>query len=140
MNKDSEYMSLRAEIISLVEIQYNYIVTMYTITIAIISLAIQQKNEWLFLLPYIILISFQRVISAKRNVMLRIAAYIAVFLDGDIGWEKNYNEIVNHTLNKHNNTEKFSKLKNVLSGRISSLQLGVVCSAGCIVMRTVHVL
>lgn len=140
MNKSYEYTSLRAEIISLVEIQYNYILAMYTISIAIISLAIQQQNEWIFLLPYIILFSFQRVISAKRNIMLRIAAYIAVFLDEDFGWEKNYNEIVDNTLNKHNSTEEYSDFKNVYSGRISSLQLGLVCSLGCIVLGVVHIL
>lgn len=84
----NEYLSLRSEIISLVDIQYNYILAMYTISIALISLAIQQQNEWIFLLPYIVLFSFQRVISAKRNIMIRIAAYIAVFLDEEFGWEK----------------------------------------------------
>lgn len=140
MNKAEEYASLRSEIISLVDIQYNYILAMYTISVAIISLAIQQQNEWIFLLPYIILISFQRVISAKRNIMLRIAAYIAVFLDGDFGWEKNYNEITNNTLNKHNNKKKFSWIKNILSGRVSSVQLGIVCSVGCVIININHIL
>lgn len=130
MNKE-EYISLRSEIISLVNIQCN--------TVAIITLAIQQKNEWIFLLPYIILFSFQRLISAKRNVMLRIAAYIAVFLDGDFGWEKNYSEITDNTLNKHNDKEKFSKFKDIVFGRISSLQLGVVCSVGCIITCVMHI-
>lgn len=140
MRKSEEYASLRSEIISLVDIQYNYILAMYTISIAIISLAIQQQNEWIFLLPYVILISFQRVISAKRNIMLRIAAYIAVFLDEDFGWEKNYKDIIDNTLNKHNNKKKFSWLKNIISGRISSLQLGVVCSVGCIIVSINNIL
>lgn len=139
MNKSEEYTSLRSEIISLVDIQYNYILAMYTISIAIISLAIQQQNEWIFLLPYIILFSFQRVITAKRFIMLRLAAYIAVFLDEDFGWEKNYNDIVDHTLKKHNRKKKFSWLKNIISGRISSLQLGVVCSVGCIIVCFRHI-
>ena len=79
MNKEEEHLSLRSEIISLVEIQNNYIIAMYTITIALITLAIQQKNVWIYLLPYVILFSFQRIILAKRDIMLRIAAYIAVF-------------------------------------------------------------
>ena len=140
MSKSEEYTSLRSEIISLVDIQYNYILAMYTISIAIISLAIQQQNEWIFLLPYIVLISFQRVISAKRNIMIRIAAYIAVFLDGDFGWEKNYNDIIDNTLKKHNNKKKFSWFKNIISGRISSLQLGIVCSMGCIIVSMNHIL
>lgn len=130
-NKE-EYNSLRTEIIELVNIQNNYIIAMYTITIAILSLAIQQENEWLFLLPYIILFSFQRIISAKNDGMLRIAAYIAVFLDENIGWEKNYNQIIKAT--RIANHDKFSKFMNVISGRISSMQLGVVCSLGCAIM------
>lgn len=136
MNKE-EYNSLRAEILGLINIQNNYIVAMYTITIAILSLAIQQQNEWLFLLPYVILFSFQRIISAKNDGMIRIAAYIAVFLDGEIGWEKNYSEIVNRTTNKR--SDKFSKLLNVISGRISSLQLGVVCSVGCSILSVLKI-
>lgn len=139
MNQSDEYTSLRSEIISLVEIQYNYILAMYTISIAIISLAIQQQNEWIFLLPYIILFSFQRVITAKRFIMLRIAAYIAVFLDEEFGWEKNYNDIVDNTLKKHNRKKKFTWLQNVLTGRISSLQLGAVCSVGCIIVCIKHI-
>ena len=128
MNKE-EYNSLRTEIIELVNIQNNYIIAMYTITIAILSLAIQQENEWLFLLPYVILFSFQRIISAKNDGMLRIAAYIAVFLDENVGWEKNYEQITG--VAKTTGRDKFSKFMNVISGRISSMQLGVVCSIGC---------
>lgn len=140
MKNTNEYLSLRSEIISLVDIQYNYILAMYTISIALISLAIQQQNEWIFLLPYIVLFSFQRVISAKRNIMIRIAAYIAVFLDEEFGWEKNYNDIVENTLKKHNNKKKFSKFKNIISGRISSVQLGIVCSVGCFIVSVNHIL
>ena len=139
MNKKEEYLSLRSEIISLVEIQNNYIIAMYTITIALITLAIQQKNVWIYLLPYVILFSFQRIISAKRDIMLRIAAYIAVFLDGDFGWEKNYKDIINNTLNKYENGNRYSKLKNILSGRISSLQLGIICSGTCIIMQMIYI-
>lgn len=139
MAPKEEYASLRSEIIGLVSIQNNYVIAMYTITVAIITFAIQQKNEWIFLLPYIILFSFQRIISTKRNIMLRIAAYISVFLDEDFGWEKNYNDIVDNTLGKHNDKEKFSKFKNVISGRISSLQLGLVCSIGCIIICVIRI-
>lgn len=127
--KSEEYTSLRNEIMQLVNIQNNYIIAMYTITIAILSLAIQQDNEWLFLLPYIILFSFQRIISVKNDGMLRIAAYIAVFLDEEIGWEKKYNDIVDALKSPYRS--KFSQFMNIISGRISSLQLGLVCSIGC---------
>lgn len=138
MTKQEEYISLREEIISVIEIQNNYVIAMYTITVAILGLAIQQKNEWLFLLPYIILFSFQRIISAKKDVMIRLGAYIAVFLDDDFGWEKYYPDIFKETTNKHNDKDSFSKLMNVISGRLASLQLGVVCSVGCVAMCIIN--
>lgn len=135
MEKKEEYNSLRAEVLGIIDITQNYIIAMYTISIAILTLAVQQQNPWLFLLPYVVLFSFQRIISAKKDIMVRIAAYIAVFLDEDFGWEKNYKEIFEKTTVKHNATNKFSNMMNAISGRISSLQIGVVCSVGCIIMN-----
>lgn len=134
MKRNEEYSSLRAEIIGIVDIIQNYIIAMYTITIAILTFAIQQQNQWLFLIPYVVLYSFQRIIAVKKDIMVRMAAYIVVFLDGEFGWEKNYSDICKETTFKHNASEKFSKLKNIVSGRISSLQLGAVCSVGCVIM------
>ncbi len=131
--KKEEYLTLKEEINDLTMMQNNCVIAMYTITIAILSLAIQQKNEWLFLLPYIILFSFQRIINAKKDVRIRAIAYIAVFLDGENGFEKNYATIVEKTTGNYNN-KKFDKVMNVISGRVSSLQLGVVCTIGATVM------
>lgn len=135
MIRKDEYSSLRAEIIGIIDITQNYIIAMYTITVAILTFAIQQQNPWLFLIPYVVLFSFQRIISAKRDIMVRMAAYIAVFLDEDFGWEKNYKEIYKRTTDKHNDKGKFSSFMNIISGRLSSLQLGVVCCIGCIIMN-----
>lgn len=135
MEKKEEYNSLRAEVLGVIDIIQNYIIAMYTISIAILTFAVQQQNAWLFLLPYVVLFSFQRIIVAKKDIMVRIAAYIAVFLDGDFGWEKNYKEIYENTTVKHNASGQFSNLMNAISGRISSLQIGVVCSLGCLIMN-----
>ncbi len=56
VTKDSEYIELKEEVIALIQIQNNYIIAMYTITVSILAFAIERNNEWLFLLPYIILL------------------------------------------------------------------------------------
>lgn len=138
MTKDIEYSTLRDEIINLVEIQSNYIIAMYTITVSIIGFAIERNSEWLFLLPYIILFSFQRIISSKNDGMIRIAAYIAVFLEENHGWESMYADVVKRTTVKHNNRKTYSRLKSIIGGRISSLQLGLACSIGCIITNILN--
>lgn len=65
--------------------------------------------------------------------MLRIAAYISVFLDGPDGFEKNYTKIVKKTTNRFSRKKPYSWFRNVASGRISSLQLGALCSSLCII-------
>lgn len=138
VTKDSEYIELKEEVIALIQIQNNYIIAMYTITVSILAFAIERNNEWLFLLPYIILFSFQRIIMAKNDNMVRIAAYIVVFLEEGYGWESLYKSIVHYTTIKNNTSKPFSKLKNIVSGRISSLQLGLLSSTGCITVNIVN--
>ena len=129
----NQYAPLKGEMQEIVAIQSNYIIAMYTITVAIIGIGLQFDNVWLLLLPYVVLFSFQRIIQAKKDVMLRIAAYISVFLDGPDGFEKNYIKIVNKTTNRFSQKKPYSWFRNVASGRISSLQLGALCSSLCII-------
>lgn len=133
VTKDSEYTMLKQEIISLVELQNTYIIAMYTITITILGVAFERKSEILFLLPYVVLFSFQRIISVKRDGMLRISSYIAVYLEEGEGWESKYEEIFNRTTRR--SRKRFSKFTNIFIGRISSLQLGLLCSASSIIMH-----
>lgn len=129
----NQYASLKAEMQEIVTIQSSYIIAMYTITVAIIGIGLQFDNVWLLLLPYVVLFSFQRIIQAKKDVMLRIAAYISVFLDGPDGFEKNYTKIVKKTTNRFSQKKPYSLFRNIVSGRISSLQLGALCSSLCII-------
>ena len=129
----NQYAPLKSEMQEIVAIQSNYIIAMYTITVAIIGIGLQFDNVWLLLLPYIVLFSFQRIIQAKKDVMIRIAAYISVFLDGPDGFEKNYTKIVQKTTNRFSKKKPFSWFRNVVSGRISSLQLGALCTILCII-------
>lgn len=130
-----QYTALKAVMQGIVEIQSNYIIAMYTITVAIIGIGLQFRNEWLLLLPYVVLFSFQRIIQAKKDNSLRVSAYIAVFLDGPDGFERNYEQIVQETTIRFSHGKPFSKIRNIISGRISSLQLGFLCSGLCVIQH-----
>lgn len=137
ITKDAEYNALRAEILNLISIQNTYIIViaMYTITITILGIGLERENNILFLLPYTILFSFQRIIAAKREGYLKIAAYIAVYLEEQKGWKFRYKKIANLTYSLNNeDNRKLSMIKNIFSGRISSLQLGLLCSFMSILM------
>lgn len=108
---DTEYTMLRQEILDLINIQNNYIIAMYTITITILGIALERQSQVLFLVPYLILFSFQRIISAKKDGMVRIAAYISVYLEKDKeGWESKYEELVAATCEKKTKQKKFFKI------------------------------
>ena len=60
VDSNTEYNALRSEILNLISIQNTYIIAMYTITITILGFGLQTQNSFLFLLPYIVLFSFQK--------------------------------------------------------------------------------
>lgn len=135
IDPNTEYNALRAEVLNLISIQNTYIIAMYTITVTILGIGLQTQNSLLFLLPYTVLFSFQRTISAKRDGYLRIAAYIAVYLEKGSGWESRYETIVRsiQPVPNSKNNKLLSIGKNIILGRISSLQLGVICSIASII-------
>ena len=123
---ETEYEVLKSEIIQLNNIEQNYIIAMYTITIAILGFAIERgTNEWIYLLPYVILISFQRIISAKKYHRLKLAAMITVYFD-DL-WENNYQKIEN----VFSKTYDKKRLKHSIIIRVSSIHLAFICSMLC---------
>lgn len=135
MDKNTEYTMLKEEILNLTNTRNNYIIALYTITVTIIVFAIERQNQYIFLIAYIILFAFQRRIISSREGMVRIAAYIVVFLEEGTGWESNYNEIFRNTCIKSKHQVKNPKLFELLTGRVSVVQLGFFCSAASIVMN-----
>lgn len=131
MDKQSEYSSLRDEMLNLDNKKSNYILALYTITIFIF--AIESNKSIFFLLPYIVLFPFQRQILSIRDGCIRIAAYIAVYLEEGEGWESNYEEILEYTRIKSNNYVN-SKMIDVLTGRVAVSQIGFICSSACVIM------
>lgn len=84
--KWEEYVVHNESIRNMEVIKETYVIAMYTITFATIGIGIQVQNPILFLLPYLILFPFQRIIQNKNCNIQKRAALIAVF--GEDIWEK----------------------------------------------------
>lgn len=139
VDSNTEYNALRNEILNLISIQNTYIIAMYTITITILGFGLQTQNSFLFLLPYIVLFSFQRIISAKRDGYLRIAAYITVYLEEGSGWESRYATITGSMQSTKHKNKLNIVIYNVFIGRISSSQLGFLCSSISIIVTLLNI-
>lgn len=139
MDKQTEYSSLRQEILDSITSRDNYIMAMYSITAAGLCVAFELQNPILFLIPYIILFAFQNTITSKNENMIVLAAYIAVYLEEGNGWESRNTEIkkIMHEgipFKRANSVWKF------LVGRIGSVQLGMLCSISCIAYSVGNIL
>ena len=132
IDKEAEYGALRQEILDTINARDNYVIAMYTITIAIMCAAFELENTILFLLPYVILYAFQNTIATKSENMIVLGSYIAVCLEEGEGWESKNAEI-----KKIMGTSKlFKRPEGILAkliGRIGSVQLGLLCSLFCVV-------
>ena len=126
-----EYASLRQEILNSINACDTYKIAMYTITVALLGVAFTQEKPFLFLLPYVVIYAFQWAISSKNENNVVLASYIAVFLEDGQGWESNNFKL--KTVMHKNKTKKATtpQIVNRLIGRISSAQLGFLCSILC---------
>ena len=126
-----EYAAIKAEIIAINNAKVSYIIAMHTIVVAIIGLGLDSKlnSPFVFLVPYIILFTFQRIIANENYKSLRLSAYLAVF--GADGWEKHYS-----VLHSRGFTPTFDKISLVDLSilRIPSLYLGFISSLICFVV------
>lgn len=132
IDKQTEYGTLRQEILDSIISRDNYIMAMYTITVAILCVAFELQNPILFLIPYIILFAFQNTIASKNENMIVLATYIAVYLEEGEGWESNNIELKK----KMHEGEPFKRPRSIWSrliGRIGSVQLGLLCSISCVI-------
>ena len=131
MDMNNEYMTLRQEILNSINPCDTYKIAMYTITVAILGVAFSVKEPLLFMLPYIALPSFQWSINKRNENNITIAAYIAVFLEKDNGWESNNAEL-KKVMRLNGNFRTPKPILSRLIGRIGSAQIGLVCSLLCI--------
>lgn len=90
MERKEEYLFLREEIMKNNSAAESYRNVMYTVTIALVTIAFSQKEPLLFLLPLCIILPAYKIIIDKLLGMCRIAAYLIVFLEGKaFQWETN---------------------------------------------------
>lgn len=126
-----EYACITSRIMTSFQIKHSYNIGMYTITIAIIGFALETQNAWLFLLPYVVLFSFHRIIQNERYRINKYDAFLAVY-SNDV-WEQEYKEF-------HDNLKQSYKVHvhgittNKLV-RVPALHLGLVCSVMSIFMQ-----
>lgn len=132
IDKQTEYATLRQEILDSITARDNYIMAMYTITTAVLCVAFELQNPTLFLIPYIILFAFQNSIASKNENMIVLATYIAVYLEEGNGWESRNIDLKN-IMHEGVPFKRPSSTWSCLIGRIGSVQLGLLCSISCIV-------
>lgn len=83
------YETIRNEIISIQELQRNVWIYMYVLFGTLFVLGIEWSS-YLFLVSYVILISFQCVINDYQWSISKMSIYIRIFfeeVDKEIGWE-----------------------------------------------------
>lgn len=132
IDKQTEYATLRQEILDSITARDNNIMAMYTITTAVLCVAFELQNPILFLIPYIILFAFQNSIASKNENMIVLATYIAVYLEEGNGWESRNTDLKN-IMHEGVPFKRPRSIWSRLVGRISSVQLGLLCSISCIV-------
>ena len=117
--QESEYESIRNEIISVNEMRNNLWINMYIIYIALFSCGLQFSYN-MFLVTYIVLIPFQVKMNQYKRVFMEAGLYIKnIYEDnGETGWE---------TFHFNNEFIKYhSKGKWYLMVGTGSTQLGVL--------------
>lgn len=78
MPTETEYNTLRTEILNEMEMQTNLRIAMCTISVTILLFGIERKSPFLCLAVFAVLIPFRLLILNKQFGILRISAYIIV--------------------------------------------------------------
>lgn len=89
MTNKEEYLMLREEINKIYDMIEKTRNLLYVTMAAIFTFSATQKNPYLFLLPYAIIIPCYIITIDNQIGMWRIGTYLAVFLEGeDFNWER----------------------------------------------------
>lgn len=130
-----EYACITSRITAASQTKHSYNIAMYTITIAIIGVALECKNAWLFLLPYVVLFSFHRIIQNERYRINKYDAYLAIYSEDR--WERNYKAF--HMNLEQSYAEHPHGITKSRFVRVSALHLSAVCSLMAIFMWVYNV-
>lgn len=124
MNKE-EYNTLREEMLQKIELHNKLIMFSITTSVAILAYAFSQKNPFLYLIPFCVIIPTSMRVIYYRSAIVKIAAYIIVFI------EKNNNEIKwetrNHKINEITGRNNFISIFLKMNINYDCLVLSVVC-------------
>lgn len=85
-----EYKELRSEIQQEISLHNSLITFMITTVVAVLAFALDNNNILLYLLPFGIIIPISMRVVYYRYAMVKLAAYIIVFLESEIeglNWE-----------------------------------------------------
>lgn len=121
-----EYESLKSEINQKIELHNSLTMFMITTVIAILAFALESGNSLLYLLPFGIIIPVSMRIAYYRTAMVKLSAYISVFI------EKRIKELNWETRNMHFVNKGESKLHNFFT--ISHFYEGLILSLICCVL------
>lgn len=137
INEETEYETLQQEILNSIVARDNWKIAIYIITAAILCVAFEFENALLLLIPYVILFAFQWAIESKNENMIVLSAYISVFLEKGDGWESNSGNIKKAIYAKTAYKKPQGFVSRII-GRVSSVQLGLLCSVSCIICSIVE--
>lgn len=93
-----EYETLRSEINQKIELVNSLTTFTLTTVVAILTFALSSDNAMLYLLPYCIIIPMYLRISYYRSAIVKISAYMIVFLEkynDGINWETRNSYLMN---------------------------------------------
>lgn len=94
-----EYESLRNEITQKIDLVNSLMTFTLTTVVAILTFALTKKNELLYLLPFCIIIPMYMRIAYYRSAMVKLSAYMIVFLENKlegINWETKNSCLMNN--------------------------------------------
>ena len=129
-----EYETLRTEILDRMNAIVQYNMLLYTVTVAVLAFAFEKESPFLFLVPYVAIITIHLLTEEERKKTARISSYMIVFLenlkDSEYHWESRF----------YKRTVAYAKKHAILSFNIPvhtpHLFIAFVCS-GCSIWKAV---
>jgi len=109
----NEYKFLRDEVVNYGNTQVSLTTFTITATAGIITLGVNNKNPYIFLLSFIIIVPLFYRILFYRSASMRLAAYLIVFLEPKIegiNWETINSETITSIWENDKAIIKFSKI------------------------------
>ncbi len=118
-----EYETLREEMLQKIELHNSLITFMITTVVALLTFSLTQDEPLLYLLPFCIIIPITMRVTYYRTMMVKLSAYIIVYLEKDIKgleWETRNTRFVNSEDNQlYNNLTISHYYEGFLLGLVS---------------------